>query len=161
MCATELEVVGPKMRKCPSCGFFHFPKVGACAVGIVHRDGKILLDRRAYDPGKGLWALVGGYLEPGEEPEAALKREVAEETGLDIEVDELIGIAVGGPTCGLFYSARVVGGSLSRSVESTEIAWFAPEDIPWRELAFPRHQEMLAEWLKNHAPAALRWSSEG
>lgn len=155
MCATELEVVQGNMRKCPSCAFFHFPKVGACAVGIVHDDvGRILLDKRAYNPGQGLWALLGGYLEPNETPEKALVREVAEESGLLIDVEELVEIGVGGPTCGLFYSARVIGGTLRKSAESTALTWFSPAAIPWNEMAFPRHKEVLFSWLNGRTTEA-------
>jgi 8-oxo-dGTP diphosphatase len=156
MCATELMPIGDKFVKCPSCGFFHFPKVGACAVGIVYDAHRILLDRRAYDPGRGRWALLGGYLEPGEDPEDALRREVREEAGLEVEVGELLSIAVGGPTCGLVYPARYVSGDLHRSVESAEIAWFGPHEIPWNEMAFPLHKKVLWEWLQTKAPDSLR-----
>lgn len=156
MCATTLQPIGEKFVKCPACGFFHFPKVGACAVGIVHDGERILLDRRAYDPGKGSWALLGGYLEPNEAPEEALVREVFEETGLVVEVGELISIEVGGPTCGLVFPARYVSGTLRRSAESTEIAWFEPDSIPWDQIAFPRHRSVLRRWLETGAPSTMR-----
>lgn len=156
MCATELVPVAEKFVKCPACGFFHFPKVGTCAVGIVHDTHRILLDRRAYDPGKGRWALLGGFLEPHEAPDVALQREVAEEAGLVVEVGELLSIEVGGPTCALVYPARVIGGELRKSPESSEIAWFTPETLPWDEMAFPVHRRVLAAWLESKAPASLR-----
>lgn len=156
MCATELVPIGEKFLKCPACGFFHFPKVSTCAVGIVHDGERILLDRRAYDPGKGLWALPGGYLEPYEQPVDALHREVAEETGLEVEVGELFMIRVGGPACGLIYPARVIGGELRKSPESTDLAWFTPDTIPWDELAFPVHRDALRAWLQTKAPGSLR-----
>lgn len=156
MCATELLPIGEKFVKCPACGFFHFPKVGACAVGIVYDAHRILLDRRAYDPGRGRWALLGGYLEPNEDPQEALMREVREESGVEVEVGDLLSIEVGGPTCGLVYPARYVSGQLHRSAESSEIAWFVPDQIPWSEMAFPLHVKVLREWLQTKAPDTLR-----
>lgn len=156
MCATELLPIGDKFVKCPACGFFHFPKVGACAVGIVHDGHRILLDRRAYDPGKGRWALLGGFLEPNEAPEEALVREVFEEAGLEVEVGELLSIEVGGPTCGMVFPARYLSGQLRRSAESSEIAWFASHEIPWEHMAFPLHQKVLRRWLQTKAPDPLR-----
>lgn len=149
LCATRLQPVADKVKRCPSCQQHYFPKVGACTVGIVHDGRRLLLDRRAFEPGKGLWALLGGYLEPNELPEAALQREVEEESGLIVTVGAFIGIGVGGPTCGLFYEAIVVGGTLRPSLESLDLAWFTPGDVPWNELAFPRHRDMLAQWLQN------------
>jgi len=54
------------------------------AVGVLWRDGKVLLARRLQDPGAGLWALPGGKVEPGEQPEDALRRALAE--GLDVSL---------------------------------------------------------------------------
>ena len=61
------------------------PKVGATAV-IPGDDGRILLDRRADD---GHWGLPGGWLGSNESPEAGVVREVAEETGLQVEIVRL------------------------------------------------------------------------
>lgn len=156
MCATELEPIGEKYVKCPACGFFHFPKVGTCAVGIVYDGHRVLLDRRAYNPGKGGWALLGGYMEPGEDPKDALLREVREEAGLEVEVGELISIEVGGPTCGLIYPARYLSGELRKSQESAAISWFTPDEIPWDSMAFALHRKVLATWLQTKAPDSLR-----
>ena len=63
------------------------------AVGaIVIRDGTLLMVKRGREPAKGLWSIPGGRVEPGEYLADAVKREVREETGLEVEVGELIGI---------------------------------------------------------------------
>ena len=64
--------------------------VGAIAV----RDGALLLIRRGHAPSRGRWSLPGGRVEPGETPQQALVREMAEETGLTVEVGELVGEVV-------------------------------------------------------------------
>jgi 8-oxo-dGTP diphosphatase len=66
------------------------PRVGVGAV-VVH-DGALLLVQRANAPGKGLWSLPGGHVEHGELLADAVRREVLEETGLDVEVGDLAGI---------------------------------------------------------------------
>lgn len=63
------------------------------AVGaVVVKDGSLLMVRRKNDPGKGLWSVPGGRLEPGEYIVDAVAREVKEETGLEVEVKGLLGI---------------------------------------------------------------------
>lgn len=62
------------------------------AVGaVVTAEDRLLLVRRGRPPGSGLWSLPGGRVEPGETLEQAVAREVAEETGLDVEVGDLVG----------------------------------------------------------------------
>ncbi|MDQ0391701.1 NUDIX hydrolase [Labrys monachus] len=53
---------------------------------VIFRDGKVLLGERARSPGRGLFSLPGGAVEAGEGLEAAARREVREETGLDVEI---------------------------------------------------------------------------
>jgi 8-oxo-dGTP diphosphatase len=59
---------------------------------VVVRDGNLLMIQRDQDPGRGLWSLPGGRVEQGEYLNQALQREVREETGLEIEVGDLLGI---------------------------------------------------------------------
>ena len=59
---------------------------------LVERDGRLLLGRRAFDPSVGLWDLPGGFLEENEHPLDALVRELREETGLEIEPQEFVGV---------------------------------------------------------------------
>ena len=62
-------------------------------VGAVVRDdaGRLLLIRRGHEPSRGLWSLPGGRVEPGETLEAAVVREVREETGLEVRVGAAVG----------------------------------------------------------------------
>lgn len=71
-----------------------YPKhpVAAAAV-LVRDDDRLLLVRRANAPGKGLWSIPGGLIELGEKAVEAAKREVKEETGLDIEIEQLAHIS--------------------------------------------------------------------
>src|SRR4029077_7931167 len=80
--------------------------------------GRLLLIKRGHEPGKGLWSIPGGRVEPGETDEQAVIREVREETGLVVQPGRLIG-AVRRPTpAGAMldirdYAATVTGGTLA------------------------------------------------
>jgi 8-oxo-dGTP diphosphatase len=66
--------------------------IGVGVGAIVTRDCHLLMVRRAKDPGRQLWSIPGGHVEPGEYLVDALKREVKEETSVDVEVGDLVGI---------------------------------------------------------------------
>lgn len=63
-----------------------------CVGAVVHdRGGRLLLIQRGREPGRGLWSLPGGRVEPGESEHEAIEREMAEETGLRVRVVRLVG----------------------------------------------------------------------
>lgn len=94
-CAYALEdrpFEGKLRRTCPACGFIYFPDPKVAVVALVEANARVLLIRRAVNHGRGLWALPGGYMDAGELPDAALRREVLEEAGIEIVVGELLEI---------------------------------------------------------------------
>lgn len=99
----------------------------AC-VGAIIRDehGRVLLVRRANEPGRGLWSLPGGRVEPGEAEEAAVVREVLEETGLRVTVDGLMGRVIIGRYEIADFACTVTGGALAAATDADDVAWTVP-----------------------------------
>jgi len=70
-----------------------YPKLPMVAVGaVVKKDNSIILVKRTHEPRKGFWSIPGGLVELGEPVKDAVKREVREETGLEVEIDKLIDV---------------------------------------------------------------------
>ncbi|MFI6726640.1 NUDIX hydrolase [Streptomyces atratus] len=101
------------------------------AGAVVREDGRLLAIRRADN---GTWELPGGILELTEAPEAGVAREVLEETGIRVEVDELTGVYKN-TTRGivaLVFRCKPSGGAERTSDESTAVAWLTPEEVEER-----------------------------
>jgi ADP-ribose pyrophosphatase len=83
--AGKLAARSDREYQCEQCGFRHFINpISAVAVILSNREGELLLIRRARDPGRGQLGLPGGFVDPGETAEEALRREVTEEVGLTV-----------------------------------------------------------------------------
>jgi ADP-ribose pyrophosphatase YjhB (NUDIX family) len=156
-CGNELAGDGARVE-CAACGFVAYsnPKPTATAV-CVDRDGRVLLTRRAVEPRPGSWDLPGGFVDEHEHPLEALRRELREETGLEIEPLEFLGIwmdrygdSTAQTTLNLFWTARVLGGLEQAADDVAELAWFAPDDLPEAdEFAFDCVPRALAAWRRN------------
>ncbi|GAB3583741.1 NUDIX domain-containing protein [Amycolatopsis endophytica] len=95
-----------------------------CVGGILHdQEGRLLLVRRANDPGRGLWSIPGGRVEPGETDSAALVREMREETGLLVRPEALVGHVVRGRYAIYDYTCTIEGGSLRAGDDAAEARW--------------------------------------
>jgi 8-oxo-dGTP diphosphatase len=117
-----------------------------CVGGLAYDDsGRLLLVQRANDPGRGLWSLPGGRVEPGEDDAAALVREMAEETGLVVQPGDLVGRVRRGPYDIADYRCRVVGGTLVAGDDALDARWCDAAAL--RELPLvPLLAETLREW---------------
>jgi 8-oxo-dGTP diphosphatase len=149
--ATRLLKPGdPERLVCEACGFVFYldPKV---AVGTIIRmpEDRIVLVRRAIDPGYGRWVFPGGYVDRGEPLHAAALREAREESGLDIRIDGLINIYsyAGRAPIIIVYAATAVAGELCGDEECLEAGVFGPAEIPWDELAFRSTREALQDYF--------------
>lgn len=132
------------------CGFVFYldPKL---AVGTIIADaqGRVVLIRRAIEPGYGLWVFPGGYVDRGEEVTLAAIREAREESGLDVRLGDLLGVYsyAGRIPVIIVYRATPIGGTLAVDEEGLEARWFTPDEIPWDHLAFRSTREALQAHL--------------
>jgi 8-oxo-dGTP diphosphatase len=103
-----------------------------CVDGVYSKNGKVLFLKRAEEPFKGCWGLVGGQVESGETLAEALKREFKEETDLDIEVGNLLDVRIENTfdrTKKIFtFEVTNARGAIKLNPESASYCWF--EAIP-------------------------------
>jgi ADP-ribose pyrophosphatase YjhB (NUDIX family) len=156
-CTAELER-GFERVECPACGFVSHSnsEPTACAL-VADAEGRLLLVRRAHDPYGGTWDLPGGFLEEAEHPLDALRRELLEETGLEVEPLDFVGAWIDrygdGPdaptTLNLYWTARVTGGEPVAGDDAAELRWFPRDALPPDgEIGFPNVREVLRAWRR-------------
>ena len=152
-CAAPLEVRhihGVNRPVCSGCGriLYYDPKLAASV--IVDKEGKVLMVRRATEPGLGLWSFPGGYVDRGEVLEEAAARELWEETSLKAEITGLIGIFSerGNPVVLAAYHGKILQGEASPGEEVSEVGYFSPDALP--RLAFPRDTTVLEKWRRGN-----------
>lgn len=135
---------------CLDCGFIHYVNPRPVAGTIpVREDGAILLVRRAIEPRIGTWVFPGGFMDVGETAEEAAARETLEEAMLAVEELRLVGVytrAEPGVVV-IVYQARALGPGAAGD-ECSEVAWFAPHEIPWDDLSFDSTVAALKDWVR-------------
>lgn len=106
--------------------------VGVVLVVVYNAGGQIVMTRQPHWPAE-FWGLVAGYVEDGETAERAAIREVKEETGLDVEVQQFLGTLIDPRIPGrlmIAFSARVTGGELRPGDDVSEARFFDPQLAP-------------------------------
>jgi ADP-ribose pyrophosphatase YjhB (NUDIX family) len=136
---------------CEGCGFVFYLHPKLVAITIPVRDGHVLLTRRAIEPAHGLWTFPGGYVDWGEDLEAAARREMREEVGLDLAPAGLVGVYSypNAPVVIVAYHVTVPHGleAAPDAHEVSEARYFARQELPWDTLAFRSTREALEDWL--------------
>lgn len=137
---------------CPACDVVVFREHKVAAGVIVERDGQVLLVRRCIEPRRGLWTFPGGFVDFGEDPAEAAARECWEETGLEVEVTDLLAVVAGqeheaGADILIIYRARPSGGTVYPGDEVDRVGFFSPDNFP--PLAFDATREGLDQWRES------------
>ena len=154
-CATRLEIrpIGHELRPvCPSCHFVHFRDPKVAVIALITWNQQVLLSLRGVEPQKGKWSIPGGYMDAGEMPEAALRREMREEMALELgEVNfhSFLPMANGRGIVLVFTATPA-----SRRCEAlpayddvSEVRWFGRDRLPPpEELAFDTTPHLLEIW---------------
>jgi ADP-ribose pyrophosphatase YjhB (NUDIX family) len=142
----EKEFEGSLKPTCPNCGLVVFLDPKVAVVVLVSMDEKLVLIKRGTIPHVGEWSFPGGYVDRGEPVEVAARREVREETGLDVDLTGLIGLysTEGDPVILAVYSGQAVDGTMASGFDTQDVALFDQEDLP--KLAFDRDRRILEDY---------------
>ncbi len=138
---------------CPTCERYYDRHV--VVDGVVIKGEEILLIRRGIEPGKGMMALPGGYLNWNETIEEAVVREVFEETGVKTKIVHLLGVYSSPDreprvmqNVAVVYVLEVVDDTEMKAQESevAEVTWYSENSLP-ENMAFD-HREIIADYLR-------------
>ena len=152
-CGQELEIRWMDHRErevCPACGWVYYAQLKVGAAALVEKDGKLLLLQRSYEPWQGSWMVPAGYVEADEDPKDAAVREVREETGLDVELGDLLDVYYfdddpRGNGVAFVYRAEQIHGELRINAESRAAEFFHWHEIP-SDLSKGGHDKMIRKW---------------
>lgn len=153
VCATPLAIIGQEedsgfteRLRCPACGFTHWNNPTPVLAAIVEVDGRVLLARNAAWSSR-MFGLITGFMEAGESPEEGIRREIAEETSLDVTKLTLVGVHDFQRMNQLIVTYHAVAqGEVKLSPELVEYKFMEPSHVRcWRAgTGFA-----LADWLRS------------
>ncbi|MCX6339493.1 MAG: NUDIX domain-containing protein [Candidatus Aureabacteria bacterium] len=154
-CGTALELKEFEQKRqhfCPYCKHIYYPQLKVAAGGFIEQDGKLLLLQRTGAPFQHCWNIPAGYAEVDESPFQAAVREVYEETGLRVEVYNLIDVYFfsddpRGNGILIVFKCKLIGGELHQTLEGANPTFFAACDIP-KNLAGGGHDQAIRAWVK-------------
>jgi ADP-ribose pyrophosphatase YjhB (NUDIX family) len=140
---------------CDACGYVAYvnPRLVVTTLPVTP-GGDVMLIRRGIEPGYGLWAQPGGFMEIDETVHDGAVRETLEETGLVVEPGEIVGLYTR-PEAAIVvvaFVAEIVGGAPIATPEALEVRPFAPQAIPWPEIAFRTTEWALRDWVRRVRP---------
>lgn len=150
---TETEAVkGEMAKRCPRCGMVYYPRLSPAIIVRVRDGDRILLARSPGFP-PGLYSVLAGFVEPGESIEEAMRREVREETGIEIQNIRYFGsqpwpfpnsLMIG-------YTADYAGGELRVDPAEIEDAnWYTLDELPVLPPEFSIARTMIEAFIREH-----------
>lgn len=132
-CGTPTEAsTGERARRCPACGLLAYPRISPAMMALVWREGQLLLARAPHFA-RGMYSALAGFVEAGESIEQCLRREVAEEVGVEVDAPVWYG-SQSWPfpnSLMIAFSARWTGGEITPQADEIEDAqWFDLDALP-------------------------------
>lgn len=157
-CKAKLDLES-NFASCEQCGFIFYSNPAPCTVALFHKKDKVLLAKRAIEPRKGYWDVVGGFIEKNETAEQSVLREAKEETNLDCKVINYLGSLpdIYGntllPTLVFIYHLEIIGDvkQMTPQDDVAELKWFSWNELP-EEFAFANvgpSLDMLRNFLES------------
>ena len=157
--AAAMRAVGPKLLRCEACGFELYMNPAAAVAGVIaDGQGRIVVLVRASEPGKGKWDLPGGFVDPGETAEDAVRREVREELGLEVAALRYLGswpniYEYGGVpyrTLDFGFVCEATGVERARAMEEEieKILLLRPEEVDIGRFAFASVGRIAGQYLR-------------
>ncbi len=158
-CGAKHDEVGQTPFRCTQCEFTQFFGPVAAVGGLIVDDqNRLLLVRRARDPGKGKWGLPGGFVDRGETIEQALRREVTEETNLQLASMKFLFTSpnrydyrgVVSSVIDVFYVCRAEAAE-NIKLEEKELdryEWVVPDATYLNDMAFPSNRRAVEFWME-------------
>ena len=156
LCGGNLSKTGPSLLTCEKCGYRVFLNARPAAGVILRFQNTFGLCKRAIEPKKGLWDTIGGFVDYTENIEEALKREVREEAGIELENFRYIGSrnhdyiyqdVLVRPLGMIFESVLEKIPTIVAQDDIDEVRFFNSEEFPLDELAFPQFRDLFAAYI--------------
>lgn len=139
---------------CNECNKTVYANSKPTASVLITKEDNILLGKRGIEPSKGMWDIIGGFLNYGEHPHDGARREAQEETGLAVEIKEYLGSFMDEygedkeATLNMGFIACITGGEMQPNDDIIELKWFSIHELP-QEIAFENGKRMLELWKES------------
>ena len=157
--AAALRLVGSKCVHCDVCGFDLFLNPAAAVAALIADDrGRLLVVVRAQEPRKGMWDLPGGFADPNESAEEAVRREVEEELGLEVTAVRYLcshpntyaygGMRYATVDLGFVCEVKDLATTAIAQDEVTEVLFVRPEEIDTKRFAFASLGKMVERYRR-------------
>ncbi|MBQ0022038.1 MAG: NUDIX domain-containing protein [Prevotellaceae bacterium] len=151
-----------KSKRCKDCGFTYYFNSAAATVAIIENErGELLIGRRACEPAKDTLDLIGGFVDPGENSEQAIVREIREETGIEVKEEQLT-FLFSLPntynfsnflvhTTDAFFHVKIDSStSFSAKDDVAECWWIAKDKLNVEEIGLDSVREGTRRWIENN-----------
>lgn len=156
-CGGDFKFLGENYLKCQQCSHSYFVNQAPTAgFTVLNERNEVMLAKRKFEPKKGTWQCLGGFVGLDESFEDALAREAREELGVEIEVKGYLGSfpevyeygGIAAPFIGPVFIATISSGTPTPADDVDEIRYFSVEELPELDITYPALRTLLVDYLK-------------